>query len=236
MDPQVYSLCSDIQIECLEVGREKEPLLIVDSFISGAQTLKDYAIGINHFPVADSFYPGIRMPVPMLYSVAMAKNLAYFIDGLFGLDVTQIKSGVSRFSIVTTPPDELSLFQRIPHIDSPSKNGLAAIHYLADFPTAGTALYRHKETGFEYVDQARNDLFLKHIHQQFKTPADYPTGYICGDTPEFEVIAASEARFNRMIMYRGSSLHSGIIPPDYKFDPKPASGRLTIASFFEFNS
>jgi len=235
MNPDVYNLCPDIQIECLAVGAEKEPLLIIDSFITGAQALKDYAIGVNQFPVVESFYPGIRMPVPMLYSVAMAKNLAYFIDGLFGLNVGKIKSGASRFSIVTTPPAELTLFQRIPHIDSPSKNGLAAIHYLCDSPSAGTALYRHRQTGFEYVDQPRNDVFLKHVHQQFKTPADYPAGYICGDTPEFEVIAASEARFNRMIMYRGSSLHSGIIPPDYNFDPNPATGRLTIASFFEFH-
>jgi hypothetical protein len=234
MDADTYSLADDIQIQCLEVGNEKEPLLIVDSFIKGAQALKDYAVGINQFPVADSFYPGIRMPVPMLYSVAMAKNLAYFIEGLFGLDVKQISSGVSRFSIVTTPPDQLGLFQRIPHIDSPSKNGLAALHYLVDYPNAGTALYRHRETGFEYVDVPRNDIFLQHVHQRFSEPTNYPKGYICGETPEFEVIAAVEAKFNRMIMYRGSSLHSGIIPADYSFDPSPATGRLTIASFFEF--
>jgi hypothetical protein len=29
-------------------------------------------------------------------------------------------------------------------------------------------------------------------------------------------------------------LHSGIIQPDYNFDPSPQTGRLTITTFFEF--
>jgi hypothetical protein len=235
IDPSIYTLCSDIRIECLHVGNEQEPLLKIDSFIDGANVLKDYAININHFPVADSYYPGVRMPVPLLYAAALAKNLSHFIENFFGCDVRKIKKAASRFSMVTTPPNELSLLQRIPHIDAPSKNNLAIVHYLADVPNSGTSLYRHRESGFEYIDQTRYEPYMARIRNQFPEPEIYPVGYICGDTQEFKEIASFEAVFNRMIMYRGSSLHSGIIRPSYNFDPNPATGRLTITTFIEFD-
>jgi len=57
---------------------------------------------------------------------------------------------------------------------------------------------------------------------------------MCGSNNEFEEIMSFEAKFNRLIMYRGTSLHSGIIRPEYNFDPNPQTGRLTITSFYEF--
>ena len=235
MDPSILSLCSDIRIECMHLGSEEEPALLVDSFIDGAQELKDYSASNNNFPIVENYYPGIRMAVPLLYSVALAKNLSPFIEGHFGCALSKIKRATSRFSIVTTQPDELSLLQRIPHIDAPSRNNLAVVHYFADVADSGTSLYRHRESAFEYIDEARYEPYIAQIKNQFPNPDVYPRGYIYEDTPEFEVIASFEAKFNRIIMYRGSSLHSGIIRPSYNFDPHPATGRLTITTFIEFN-
>jgi hypothetical protein len=236
MDASLFGLSSDIQFECLNVGAEAEPLLVVDSLFTGADALKKYAVQAGHFPIVENYYPGLRMAVPMLYSVALLKNLAPIIERHFDCELAKIKNIASRFSIVTTPPGELSLLQRIPHIDAPSRSSLAVVHYLADRPDAGTALYRHKASGFEYIDSARYEGYMATIAKQFPNPSIYPQGYICGDTEEFEVIASFEAKFNRMIMYRASSLHSGIIKPDYNFDPNPATGRLTVTTFVEFKS
>ena len=156
------------------------------------------------------------------------------MERFFQLEVRQIKSAVSKFSIVTTRPDDLDLLQRIPHFDSPSRKGLAFVHYLHSIPSMGTALYRHKPTGFEYVDEQRYSQYMENIQQRYPTKSDYPEGYINGSTDHFEEVASFDAVFNRLLMYRGTSLHSGKIGKDYNFDPSPATGRLTLTSFFEF--
>lgn len=234
MEPSVYQLCEDANIECFRVGNEQQELLLVDNFLKGASTLKEYAIQKNEFARADSFYPGIRMQVPQEYTIAIVNNLGFFMEQFFHLEVRQIKSAVSKFSIITDSPNNLDLLQRIPHFDSPSRKGLAVVHYLQSIPSMGTSLYRHKPTNFEYVDEQRYSSYTAKIKERFPAEEAYPEGYINGSTDQFEEIASVEAIFNRLLMYRGTSLHSGQIGKDYNFDPSPATGRLTLTSFFEF--
>jgi hypothetical protein len=203
--------------------------------MKGADQLRAFAVGVNKFSVSDSFYPGVRMPMVEIYPMAIAKFYAKYITDFFSLDLKRVKKVASKFSLVTQSPDSLGLMQRIPHIDAASQNSLAMIHYLCDAPESGTALYRQKKTGFEFVDAARHERYLSCVNEQFSQPDIYPKGYICSDTPEYEQIASFPAVFNRLIMYRGSSLHSGIIGSDYSFDSSPATGRLTVTTFIEFH-
>ncbi|HEX7027890.1 MAG TPA: DUF6445 family protein [Gammaproteobacteria bacterium] len=232
MDHSVFKLGSDAKIDCYSIGNEGEPLVKVESFMAGVEILKQYAVACNKFSQADNYYPGIRMPVPLIYSAALAKNLRAYIENQFGFDPRNAKKAVSTFSIVTCPPDELSLLQRIPHFDAASKKSLAAVHYLADDATSGTAFFRHRKLGYEYVDADRYDTYMQCVKAQFKDKM--PDGYIRGSTDEYEMITAFTAKCNRLLLYRGSSLHSGLIPETYAFDPSPATGRLTITSFFEY--
>jgi hypothetical protein len=234
MKPIAYEICEDANIECFKVGKEQQEVLLVDNYLKGALGLKEHAIEENNFASADSFYPGVRMQVPHEYTFSIIKNLGFFIERFFQLEVRQIKSAASKFSIVTTPPNDLALLQRIPHFDSPSTKGLAIVHYLQSIPSMGTALYRHKPTGFEYVDDQRYAQYITNIQQRFAAEGDYPEGYINGSTDQFEEVMSFDAVFNRLLMYRGTSLHSGKIGKDYNFDPNPATGRLTLTSFFEF--
>jgi len=234
MEPIVYGLCDDANIECYRVGNEQQEVLLVDNYLKGASALKELAIQQNDFAHADSFYPGVRMYVPQEYTIALVKNLGFFMEQFFHLEVRKIKSAVTKFSIVTTPTSDLDLLQRIPHFDSPSRNGLAVIHYLQSLPNMGTSLYRHKPTNFEYVDEQRYPGYIANIEKRFPTKDTYPEGYINGSTDQFEEIVSFDAVFNRLLMYRGTSLHSGKIGKDYNFDPSPATGRLTLTSFFEF--
>ena len=58
-------------------------------------------------------------------------------------------------------------------------------------------------------------------------------GYINGDTALFEQIAKEDGVFNRMLVYRRNSLHSGCIDKNFAPDPNPATGRLSINSFMD---
>lgn len=229
-----FDVNNELQVECIRIGQEQEPLVKVDSFLRGVDELKRYAVEVNDFAIADSYYPGIRMAIPALYTAAVAKHLSNYIEGFFGLNLKKVQKAISRYSIVTFPPEKLNILQRIPHFDAPSRNSLAMVHYLCDAPDSGTSFYRHRELGYEYVDSIRHKKYTCHIRQQFLSPEIYPCGYIAGDTPEFEKIMSVQAVYNRLIMYPGSSLHSGIIRPGYTCDPNPATGRLTITTFIEF--
>ncbi|MES1158551.1 MAG: DUF6445 family protein, partial [Terricaulis silvestris] len=47
----------------------------------------------------------------------------------------------------------------------------------------------------------------------------------------YEQIGRVEGIADRMVIYDGSLLHSGIVPPDAELSPDPLHGRLT-ANFF----
>jgi hypothetical protein len=57
--------------------------------------------------------------------------------------------------------------------------------------------------------------------------------YINGDTALFEEIARAEGVFNRMLVYRRNSLHSGSIDRAFVPDPNPRTGRLSINCFVD---
>lgn len=233
-DRSHYAPCENIDIACSKIGADQQELVRVDNYMQGANALKQDAIARNNFAVADSFYPGIRMAISDTYIVALVKNFHGIIQDFFGLDLRKIKKAVSAYSIVTYAPDQLKLMQRIPHFDAPSRDSLAVIHYLCDAPDSGTSFYRHNATGYEYINKDRIGNYEKSIVERFQNPTDQPTHYICGDTEDYSEIASHSAVYNRLLMYRGSSLHSGIIRPGYNFDPSPETGRLTVTSFIEF--
>jgi hypothetical protein len=234
MDQRIFRVSGEANVQCMHIGRELEPLLKVGSLMAGVDDIKKYAIEKNDFTVSDSYYPGVRMSLPDDYVVSVVRHLKAYIEKFFGYDLRQLKSAASRFSMVTQPASSLSLLQRIPHFDAPSKKSLAMVHYLCDGPDSGTAMYRHSELGYEFIDRERYQTYMQAIQRQFPTPDSYPEGYIYKSTNEFEQIESFQAVYNQLIVYRGSSLHSGVIRPNYTFDPSPATGRLTITTFIEF--
>ena len=136
-----------------------------------------------------------------------------------------------HYSLVTTPPAKLSYPQRIPHVDSVAPNELAFIHYLFKSDLGGTAFYRHRKTGFEYVDLDRMPEYLRNMEEESLGPDYPPAEYINGDTPLYEQISAHEGVFNRALFYRRNSLHSGSLARNFVADPNPRTGRLSINGF-----
>jgi len=56
-------------------------------------------------------------------------------------------------------------------------------------------------------------------------------GYIRESDSYFERIGAVEGLADRLVIYRGNMLHSGIIPEDMDFSSDPRRGRLTANIF-----
>ena len=136
----------------------------------------------------------------------------------------------ASFSMVTTQPSELSRPQRAPHFDSPDPRYYALLHYLRVPEESGTAFYRQRSTGIERVTEANIGQFITTAEREAALlPSN--SGYISGSDQFFEEIGAVEAVPDRLIIYQGGLLHSGIIPDAMSFSSDPRSGRLTANLF-----
>lgn len=214
----------------LSIGRESQPLLVVDNVIAEPQSLVELAAG-KLFGDNASYFPGVRAKVPLTLQRFLLDTLGGEISAAFGL-----KSGVMRFtachfSLVTTPPHKLTYLQRIPHIDSMFGNELALMFYLFKDPLGGTAFYRQRKTGFEYVDLPRKADYWRCVEEEQGAVESGEPRYITGDTEFYEQISQQDGVFNRLLVYRRTSLHSGSIPPGIELSSDPHRGRLSINGF-----
>jgi Family of unknown function (DUF6445) len=73
-------------------------------------------------------------------------------------------------------------------------------------------------------------VYFQTLDEELSGPEAPPDDYIHGDTPLFTRIGEQDGVFNRMVIYRRNSLHSGNLPPDFVPDPNPLTGRLSINS------
>ncbi len=216
------------------VGAEGSPVLVIDNFAAEPQALVDHAASLAPFPPAEqTFYPGVRAPAPMPFVQGVHAYLEAALRAAFSLSDQAVVSGAWDFSLVTQPPETLTLRQRMPHIDSTHPGNLALLLYLAPGDQGGTGLYRHRATGYETITEARFDAYEASLKADLAAEGE-PHGYICGDSPIFERIADYEAVFNRLLVYRSQNLHSASLSPDFAGSPDPRTGRLTLNLFLHF--
>jgi hypothetical protein len=224
-----FALHPDFRIRKLSIGREQAPLVVIDNLVANADQLVDLA-ATRLFGDVTSYYPGVRSKAPLTYQRFIIEQLRDVFVGCFGFGAAVRFTGC-HFSLVTTPSEKLDYLQRIPHIDSVYGNELAFIHYLFRADLGGTAFYRHRATGYEYIDEARRSVFRRIVDEEeaCATPAD--VGYINGDTPLYERIDHQDGVFNRMLLYRRNSLHSSALTRKFVPDLNPRAGRLSINGF-----
>lgn len=220
---------SGASIDVRYFGCEREPIAIVEGFSPNPERLRNVAAGAA-FADHDLYYPGVKAPIPADYFSDSREIIASVMQDAFGME-----SGAdvlrASFSIVTSPPHQLSIEQRMPHVDSIEAGRMAILHYLALDDTDGTAFYRHRSTGYETLNAARSDDYFKALNDDIRRLGAPPPAYICGDTPLFEEIGHVDGAYNRALIYRGRLLHSGAISAGRELSADPLRGRLTIASF-----
>lgn len=217
------------EIVARRIGLERQPIVIVDGFHPNPDSLRATAEA-TPFASAPHHYPGIRADLPSDYFAQVRLVLASVLREVFG-HASGIDLIDASFSIVTTPPAELTVEQRLPHIDAVQANRIALVHYLAQNGGDGTAFFRHRASGFETIDPQRSAGYLATLNAELRGQGALPAGYIGEDNALFERIAAVDARYNRAVIYRSAILHSGAIGPDATLDADPATGRLTVTAF-----
>ena len=219
-----------MRIQKLTIGRENAPLVVIDNLVADPEELVRDAVSKRYSP-PPSYYPGLRAKAPLSYQVFVVGELRGMLCEYFELEATSLRFSMCHYSVVTTPPEQLTALQRIPHVDSHEARGLATIHYLFKADLGGTAFYRHRATGFEYVDESRRATYYPILEQELAGPAAPTAEYIDADTALFERVGAQAGVFNRMLIYRRNSLHSGAPTKGISLPADPAKGRLSINSF-----
>ncbi|UVO49531.1 DUF6445 family protein [Sphingomonas sp. SUN019] len=216
------------EIVARRIGREQQPIAIIDDFAPDPDALRAFAIGAEFGPGREH-YPGIRATLPDRYLAEQQALIATVLREIFG-HATSAKMLDASFSIVTRAPEELSLEQRLPHVDAVEAGRIAMVHYLSPDSADGTAFFRHRATGFETIDAARAGIYYPHLDAELRNGA-MPAGYIADDTSLFERIHHVDARYNRAVLYRSAALHSGAIREPAALSADPAVGRLTVTAF-----
>ena len=222
-----------MHVSVTHAGDGRQPVLVVDNFLGNPEVLIDYAAAHSVFDqVSDTFYPGERAPIPAIYSYAVRAFLGAAIAEAFALGAAAVTRELSHFSLVTTPPEHLTLLQRMPHFDNTDPRQLAVLHYLCGPGFGGTSFYRHRATGFEFIDESRRAAYSRAVREELAALRPAAPRYICGDDAMFARTASFAADFNRILVYHSISLHSADIAPGFAFSGDPRTGRLTANTFF----
>lgn len=220
--------------ELRRFGDSASAVVVIDGFSGNLDPILEIADSLAPYPPHTNYYPGVRRVITRADKAADAyvedtcRRAAQFIAGAFEFDRFDLLE--ASFSMVTVRPPDLSPAQRAPHFDTTDQNHLALLHYIRVPPATGTAFYRQRSTGIERVTEANVDLFVRTAKADAaRLPAS--SGYIHGSDDYFEQIGAVEAVPDRLVIYQGSLLHSGIIPPGMTFSADPREGRLTANLF-----
>jgi hypothetical protein len=225
---------SQLRPELRRIGNSQSAVVVIDDFSREVDRIVNIAADLAPYPAQMNYYPGARRVITREDAAADAyveetcQRAAQFIGGAFDIDRFDLIE--ASFSIVTMQPSELSPPQRAPHFDTTDPKHLALLHYLRVPPGTGTAFYRQRSTGIERVTEENLARFVGTARADAaRLPPN--SGYINGSNAFFEQIGAIEAVPDRLILYQGSLLHSGIIPPDMNFSADPREGRLTANLF-----
>ena len=220
--------------ELRRVGNCQAPVVVIDDFSGDAEGLVAIAQALAPYDDAGNYYPGLRRIITEadeaanLYVERTCEAAAQFVAGAFDVDGFDLVE--ASFSMVTADPAELRPAQRAPHFDSTDQKYFALLHYLRVPEGTGTAFYRQRSTRIERVTEVNVSTFVRTADgEAAMLPAG--SGYINDSNDFFEQIGAVKAVPDRLIIYQGSLLHSGIIPAEMNLSPDPRIGRLT-ANFF----
>ena len=220
--------------ELRRFGNTQTPVVVIDEFSGSLERILEIAEELAPFPRHTNYYPGLRRIFTAADTAANAyveescERAAQFIADAFAFDAFDLVE--ASFSMVTLDPLELTPPQRAPHFDTTDQKDLALLHYLRAPPNSGTAFFRQRATGIERVTKLNVSAYVPVAEVQIpQLPPD--SVYFHGSDEFFEQIGAVEAVPDRMVIFQGSLLHSGIIPPDMPLMGDPRQGRLTANIF-----
>lgn len=233
----MYSISPESRMTVQYVGIERTPVVILDDFLLDSQTLIQYAQhNVKFESITSTLYPGIRTILPKEYVLTTLQALFKKLYEIFEIPTHMaLKPLGIYYSLLNLSPAELASMQRIPHFDTNRTFYLALLHYLNPKPHGGTGFFRHIETGFERINEQRSARYLDVVKGQLDDIDRDCKGYCIESNRYFELYHQIDYQPNRMLIYPGNLLHSGIVDLATDIDPNPVTGRLTANMFVEFN-
>jgi hypothetical protein len=224
------------EIQSLQIGDHQA--LVIDNFLQDPDALKKIA-SQSQFEKYPNYedkkgYPGIRAQAPTEYSENITELLEPLIRHHFEVpDELALRKSICAFSLTTMRADELGPLQRTPHFDASTPHHMAVLLYLCDERHGGTGFYRHNATDIQQVNEANRENYLDIYYEEInaKHPAQR---YFDASTEHFTFLGMIPAKYNRLVMYKGSLLHSACINPSISINANPMTGRLTLNTFYDF--
>lgn len=223
-------------VQCVQIGGQQ--VVFIDDFLSTPELMLEAACQAAFHPCPGheqgKGYPGLRATAPAGYSMKLAELLDPLIKLNFGVpEQAQLGKSACEFSLTTVAPDALGPLQRTPHFDSSSPHHMAVLLYLCGPEHGGTGFYRHRATGIQKITPANLERYSVAYSEELRQRP--PRARYFDDSDEhFEFLGMMPARFNRLVVYPGSLLHTACINPGIGICADPRRGRLTVNSFFDF--
>lgn len=222
-------------INTYTIGNELTPVLVCDELTKNKHDLILHANRIATFEYdKNSFYPGYRAALPNNYVKNIVSAVAPIIKKVYRPHLEKISLRSAFYSFVAKQPTELSVPQRLPHIDSQYSYGFAILHYLNEGDFGGTGFFRHKNTNLERVHPEKSALYAAAWKKERQSNGDPKQQYFTKSNALFELIHSVEYRPNRLIVYPSNIFHSGLIRPATDIHQKSETGRLTANIFLDF--
>jgi len=184
-------------------------------------------------PVDFNAYPGTYLMLPEPLNHLLQAFFNRHMRGLF--DARRLVQMHSRLAMVTLPPQALRPYQWLCHSDNfaleRSQSIQASVLYLfKDIELGGTSFYESVQSPEETMQLFADSAAMG--GEAFTRRYGIRPGYMHASNAYFNRVGSVAARWNRLIFYDGSLLHSGDITAPDKLSVDPSKGRLTWNGFF----
>ena len=207
--------------------------VVDDALLAPQRWVDDAAAHARNFVEAPhNAFPGLELRMPDAVSVRIGEYFDRHLRGLYG--IRRCLRQHAKLALVTRPPECLQPYQTIPHVDAlasaPGECAMAAVLYLFDDPAlGGTSFYRPRVDAAHLAQLVADAGTLE--AEAFAARHGVARAYPGDGGAWFERVLTVPARWNRLVVYPGTVLHSGAIDAPQRLQADPRHGRLTLNAF-----
>ena len=220
----------------LKIGREQTRVLLIDDVFQDIHAVRSLAVAQDFSPENATYYPGVRAPCPNILRDATLTISSGIIRQAYGLPDSALLADMgSWLSLANTPPQALHALQCVPHFDSQLPTDFAIMLYVNDKTYRGTGFYRNNPTGYENITRSRWPVFEQARKTFEANHGPRKQQYFAHSDGEYTLMGTVDYRPNRMLVYPGTLLHSGLIDSATDLSSDPQLGRLTVNVFAGFS-
>lgn len=207
--------------------------VVDDALLAPERWVEDAAAHAGGFAEAPrNAYPGLELRMPDAVSARIGEYFDRHLRGHYGIRRTLRQH--AKLALVTRQPAQLQPYQTIPHVDAlacdAGECAMAAVLYLFRDPAlGGTNFYRPRVPPARLASLVADAGALD--GPAFAARHGVPRAYPGDGGDWFERVLQVPARWNRLLVYPGTMLHSGAIGAPDHLHADPRRGRLTLNAF-----